>query len=208
VGLDNDPLQHLLIQPSRQGRRQQRVGIAMAQGPDVQLREARQRLAQLARREHQRDLLRQQAASHEPKRARRRPIQPLRVIDNTEDRPLLGGLGQQAEGRQSDQERIRDRAGIASEGDGKRVALWLWEALGELQDGGAQLLQRRIGELHLALDADGAYGPELPPRLDRALQERGLADAQLSVHDQDPAVPAARGLQQSVEHLALMLPAE
>jgi hypothetical protein len=64
----------------------------MPQGPDVQLREACERLAQLARREHQRDPLRQQAASHEPKRPRRRPIQPLRVIDNAQQRPLLGGL--------------------------------------------------------------------------------------------------------------------
>ena len=64
------------------------------------------------------------------------------------------------------------------------------------------------GELHLPLDADGAGDPELPPRLDRVLQQRGLADARLSVHHQDPAVPAARGLQQPFEHLALRLPAE
>jgi hypothetical protein len=102
-------------------------------GPDVQLREARQRLAQLAGGEHQRDPLRQQAPSHQPKRPRRRAIQPLRV-DDTQQRPLLGGLRQQAQGRQSDQERIRDRAGTASQRDGKRVALRLREALGELQD--------------------------------------------------------------------------
>jgi len=84
----------------------------------------------------------------------------------------------------------------------------LGEALGELQDGCAQLLQRRIGELHLAFDADGACDPERPPCLDRVLQQRGLAHARLSVHDQDPAVPAAGGLQQPVNHLALGLPAE
>ena len=118
MGLEDDPLQHLLIEPGRQGGCQQRVGIAMPQGPDVELREARERLAQLAGREHQRNLLRQQAASHEPKRARRRPIEPLRVIDNTQERALLGGLRQQAQGCQSDQERIGGRAGTEAERDG------------------------------------------------------------------------------------------
>ena len=114
---------------SRQDGLQQRPRIAMPQGPDVELRKARERVAQLARREHERDLLRQQAASHERKRPRRRAIEPLRVIDNTQERPLLGGLGQQAEDRQSDQERIRGRPGAESERDGKRVALGLREAL-------------------------------------------------------------------------------
>jgi hypothetical protein len=180
----------------------------MPQRPDVQLREARQRLAQLARGEHQRDPLRQQAASHEPKRTRRRAIQPLRVVDDTQQRPLLGGLRQQTQGRQSDQERIRGRPDTAAERDRKRVALRLREAPGELQDRRAQLLQRRVGELHLPLDADGARDPELPTRLHRALQQRGLAHARLAVHHQDPAVPAARGLQQPPERLALGLPAE
>jgi hypothetical protein len=206
--LSDDPLQHALIQPSRQGGLQQRPRITTPQRPDVQLREARERLAQLAGREHQRDPLRQQAASHEPKRTRRRPIEPLRVIDNTKERPLLGGLRQQAEDRQSDQERIGGRPGTASERDGKRLALRIREALGELQDRRAQLLQRRERELHLPLDPSGAGGPKLPPRLDRVLQQGGLADARLSVHHQDPAVPAAGGLQQPFEHLALTLPAE
>jgi hypothetical protein len=140
VGLNNETLQHLLIEASRQGGRQQRVGVAMPQGPDVKLGEARERVAQLARPEHERDLLRQEAPSYEPKRARRRAIEPLRVVDDAQDRPLLGGLGQQAEGRQPDQERIRGRPGTESERDGKGVALRVREPLSELQDGCAQLL--------------------------------------------------------------------
>ena len=81
----------------------------MPQRQDVKLRQSRERVARLARREHERDLLRQQAAGHERERARRRTIEPLRVIDNTQERSLLGGLGQQAEDRQPDQERSRSR---------------------------------------------------------------------------------------------------
>ena len=107
--LDNDPLQHGLIEPSRQDRLQQRPCISMPQGRDVKLRQAPERVVDLARGEHERDLLRQQAASHERKRPRRRVVQPMCVINNREERPLLGRLGQQAEDRQSDQERIRRR---------------------------------------------------------------------------------------------------
>ena len=40
------------------------------------------------------------------------------------------------------------------------------------------------------------------------LQQRGLADARLAIHHQDAPVPAARGLQQPVERLALAFAAE
>ena len=64
------------------------------------------------------------------------------------------------------------------------------------------------GELHLAFDADGAGDAKLLPRLDRVLEQRGLADARLSVQHQDAAAAVARGLEQPVEHLALALAAE
>jgi hypothetical protein len=141
VGLNNETLQHLLIEASRQGGRQQRVGVAMPQGPDVKLGEARERDGRrLACCEHERDLLCEQAAGHEGKRARRRIVEPLRVVDETGERPVLGGLRQQAEDRQPDEQRIRSLPGAESERDGKGVALRVREPLSELQDGCAQLL--------------------------------------------------------------------
>ena len=79
----------------------------MPQRLDMKLWQALQRLARLARREDQRDLLGQQAPSHERKDACRCPVEPLRVVDHTEERSLPGGLGQQAEDRQSDEEGVR-----------------------------------------------------------------------------------------------------
>ena len=101
----------------------------MPQGLDVELRQSRERVAQLPRREHERDLLRQQAAGHERKHPRRRTIEPLRVVDDTQQRLLLGSLGQQAEDRQSDQERVRSRPGTEPERDAERIALGTREAL-------------------------------------------------------------------------------
>ncbi len=59
----------------------------------------------------------------ERKGARRGTIEPLRVVDDTEQRPLLGGLGQQAEDRQSDEEGARGLPGGQAEGHRKRLAL-------------------------------------------------------------------------------------
>jgi hypothetical protein len=69
-------------------------------------------------------------------------------------------------------------------------------------------LKRRERELHLALDPDGPQAPELPPLLDCPLEQRGLPDARISMHYQDPAVAAARSIEQTAERLALALPAE
>jgi len=84
----------------------------------------------------------------------------------------------------------------------------LGEALRELEGRRAQLLERSERELRLPFDAGDPGGAEPPRRLGSVLEQRGLADARLAVHDQDTAAPAARGLQQPVEHRELALTAE
>ena len=113
------------------------------------------------------------------------------------------------EDRQPDQERIRGRPGAQPERDGERVALRVAAgAPSSSRIGEHSCWSAANGELHLALDAGGAGDAEVRRRLDRVLEQGGLADARVAVHDQDAAVPAARGVQQPVEHLALALPAE
>jgi hypothetical protein len=139
---------------------------------------------------------------------RRSTIQPLRIIDDGEERLILGRLRQQAEDGQPDQEPVRGRPGAESESDAKRVVLGLREALDVLEERGTQLLNRRERELHLGLDPERPGDPKPPSRLDRVLEQCGLADARLSTHHQNPAVPAGRGPQQPIERLALTLPTE
>jgi hypothetical protein len=86
--------------------------------------------------------------------------------------------------------------------------LGLWEALHELDERGTQLLCRRERELDLRLDPTGPGDAKPLACLDRVLEERGLADARLSMHHQDAAVRGARGLEQPVERGALALPSE
>ena len=65
------------------------------------------------------------------------------------------------------------------------------------------------GELHLPLDPDGPGDPELPRRLDRVLEQRGLADARLAVHHQHRRrARRARPRAARSSTVALTLPAE
>jgi hypothetical protein len=206
--LEHDSIQHVLIQESGQDGLQQRPRIAMSQGLDAKRRQSREFVAQLAGREHERDLLRQQAAGDECERACRRPIEPLRVIDDTQQWSLLRSLRQQAKGRQSHQERVRSLSGAQPEGDAERIALGIGQRRRSVEHRRAQLLKRRERELHLPLDADGAQNPHLPCLLDCPIEQRGLPDARLSMHRHHPAVAIARGIQQAAEHLVLTLAAE
>jgi hypothetical protein len=180
----------------------------MPEGQDVKLRQSREQVARLPRGEHERDLLRQEAASHECERPRRRMVQPVRVIDNSQQRPLLGRLGQQAEDRQSKQERIRRGPRDESERHAKRLVLRLRETVHKVEERGTQLLNRCERELHLGFDPGRPGDPQPARSLDRVVEQRRLADARFAMHHQHTATPAAHAVQEPVEHLALAFPAE
>ena len=55
----------------------------------------------------------------------------------------------------------------------------------EVEDRRAQLLQRRVVELHLPLDTRGSNDAEVVAGLDGALEQCGLADTGVSVNDED-----------------------
>src|SRR5712691_310567 len=206
--LDDDPLQHTLIQRTRQDGLQQSTRITMPQGVDVELWQTGKRVARISCREHERELLRQETASHERKHLCRSTIQPLRIVNDGKEQLLLRRLRQQAEDRQSDQERIRSRPAAEPERDAKRVTLGLRQVHHEVKNREAQLLGSRVRELHLRLDPERPGDPKLSSRPDRILKQRGLANPRLSTHHQDTAVAAARSVQQPVERPTLALPTE
>ena len=193
--LGDDPLEHGLVQPRREDGLQQRPCIPGAQRLHAELREAGQSGAHVTRREHEHDPLRQQAARHERERSGRCAVEPLRVVDHAQKRLLLGGLGEETENREPDKKRARRLSGAEPEGDAERVPLRIRQTLAELQDRRTELLQRRVVELHLPLDARSPNDAKILTHLDRVVEQCGLADARLSVHDQDPAAPLACSLE-------------
>jgi hypothetical protein len=132
----------------------------------------------------------------------------VRVVDDAEQRLVLGCLRQQVEDCEPDQERIRRPAGAQPERDLERVALGIRQVPEVVEARRAQLVERRERKLHLPFDPDRAGDPEVRSRLDRMVEQRGLADARLAVHREHAAVTLARRLQHAAEHLALALPTE
>ena len=118
----------------------------------------------------------------------------MRIINNSEERPLLGCFGQHAEDRQSYQEPIRCGPRTESERDAQCVALGRREAQHNLEERGTQLLDRRERELHLPLDPERPDDPKPARRLDRVVEQRGLADARFAMDHQHAATPAANAV--------------
>ena len=86
--LGDDPIPDSLVQVEAHRRAEQRAGVPVAHAVHLQLGDVLELLARLARGEHDPDRLRQQAAGDEGERQRRRVIEPLRVIDDTQQRTL------------------------------------------------------------------------------------------------------------------------
>jgi hypothetical protein len=83
---------------------QQRASIAVTEAAHGQLREPGENVIAdpRPRGAHDRDRLGEQAAGDEPQDLRRGVVEPLRVVDDTGQRLLLGDLGEQRERRQPD----------------------------------------------------------------------------------------------------------
>jgi hypothetical protein len=121
--LGDDPIAHPLIQRPAQYRGQQLARVAVAQTGDEQLGDARKLLARLTHREDDGDRLRAQPPRHERERLRRRPVEPLRVVDDAEQRPFTRRLREQVEHGQPHEEAIRHVSGAEAERRAERTAL-------------------------------------------------------------------------------------
>jgi hypothetical protein len=164
--------------------------------------------ARLAHGEHQPDRLRAQTARDEGQRLRGGRVEPLRVVHDADPRPLLGDVRQQAQHRQADQEPVRRVALAQAERGAQRIALRAGEAVQAIQERRAQLLQPRVREFHLRLDA-GRPGNAAPGRvLDQILQQRALAGPGLPAQHQRPARARAHARHQLIQRRALAEPAE
>lgn len=121
--LGHDPIGHALVERRPQRRGQHGAGIVALKALHDELRQARELLAALARREHRADRLRQQPARNEGEHLRGRAIQPPRVVDEAQHWSFLRRIGEQAERRQPHEEAIRRAPRAQPERRSQRVAL-------------------------------------------------------------------------------------
>src|SRR5882672_311935 len=167
------------------------------------LRQSDERFTNGARGEQQSNLLGNKAPSNECESRGRSLIEPLRVVDDAEERSVFGGLGQQTQDSEADKEWARSVPWRESERDAKRVPLRRRKAHPEREDGCAELLKRRERELDLPFDAHRFGNSEAVPLLNDVIQQRRFADPRLAMNDHDRGTPGARRLEEFLEELAL-----
>ena len=206
--LGDDPVPHQIVQPPGHDRLQQRAGVSVAQARDRELRKPRQVLvfAGFAHREDHGDRFRQQAARDEREGLRRSPVEPLRVVDQADQRPFLSHLGEQSERREADGIAVWRRPGAQAERRAQRVALRIRQARQAVQQGRAQLMQDGERQFHLGLDTGRAHHATAGRVLLDVVQQDGLADSRLTAQDQHPAVTRAHLIEQPVQCRLLAIP--
>jgi hypothetical protein len=201
---------HALVERPRDRCLQEQKGVIRGQPHDRELRQAVEHavLEEPAHGEHQADPLREQPARHERQCLRRHPVEPVRVVDDAQQRPLLGGVRQQAQNRQPDQEAIRRRARGEPEGRAQRLALRTRQMPETIDQGRAQRVQARERELHLGLHARRPGDPALVGGRREVPEQRGLADSRLATKDEHTALTRAHAGDQSLQRVALADPVE
>ena len=161
VALGQDAVPDPRVEGAGHRRVEQPSGVAAAQPVHHELREPGQDglLVGLADGEHHGHGLDPQTAGDELQRLRRRPVQPLGVVDDTEQGQFLGDLAEQGEDRQAHQEAVRARRPAAARRPSRARRAAGREPVQPLQVRAAELVQAGVGELHLGLDTGGAGDP-------------------------------------------------
>jgi len=132
----------------------------------------------------------------------------MSVLHETEQRPLLGGRGQQAEHREADQEPVRDVTRCEAQGDVQRVLLELRDRVELVEHRRAELMDPGERELHLRLDAGDLRHTESRGMTSCVPDQRRLSDARLAADDQNAALTLADVCQHPVEGFTLAGPVE
>ena len=128
-----------------------------------------------------------------PSTCRRGVVEPLEVVDETQQGLLLGELREQRERRQADEEAVGRIAGREPERHAQRVPLRRRERVDAATQRRAELMQSRERQLHLGLDAGDLHDPEARGLTGGVPQQRRLADPGLTAdHEHAAAAPRAR----------------
>ena len=201
--LSDDAIADPLVEPEHDARTQKRAGVAVPEPKDLKLREPTKIPGGHARRKEKSDWLGEEPPRNEGERLGRHLVQPLRVVDDAEERTLLGRPRKQRQDRQPDEESIRRRPCGPAERDLECAALWRREVLHGVEQRRTQLVQGRERELHLRLDTRGSEDPHVWCRVNGKVQQRCLSDPGLAMNEQRATLADAERGDDVIEQGAL-----
>lgn len=182
---------------------QQRARIAVAESLEGQLGEPHENVVPdaRARSTDERDALGEQAPADEAEDLRGGVVEPLRVVDDADERLFLGDLGEQRERGKPHQEPIGWGAEAQPEHRRERPALGDGQPLEAVQHRRAELMEAGIVQLHLGLHTHGAGDMPVGDPVGQVAQQRTLTHTRLPAQDGDAAATGQRVGQQPVERL-------
>ena len=151
----DDPIAHAFVHPPECRGIEERARIRVTQTIDHHHRKSPEIsvVARVAHGEYHCNRLRQEPPRYEAEHLCRSPIEPLRIIDDADQRPLLGALGQQTQKSHPDEKAIGGRTGHEPECSAKRVALRGRQFLQVAQQRRTELMDAGKRELHFGLDS-------------------------------------------------------
>ncbi len=127
------------------------------------------------------------------RRLKRLLVDPLRIIDETQERPFPREIGQQAKGTEAHQEPIRRPTGEPTERYRNRIGLGRGETVATPDHPGTELMQGGVRQRQLGFHAGDPENRKLRCALSRVFQQRRLADAGHALDHERPTAPA-RGI--------------
>jgi hypothetical protein len=131
-------------------------------------------------------------------------VDPLRVVDDAEQRPLLGHLREQREHRKRNTVQIRGGVLAQPERALQRHCLRSWDPLERAERGPEELVERRVRQPRLRLDPPGLERRHAASFRPRLVQQRRLARPRLADNEQRAAAPIPGCVQQRAH--ALLFP--
>ena len=157
--------------------------------------------------EQEGDAISEQPAGGETQCVSRRPIEPLRIIDDAQHGLGLGSRREEAEQPGANDERVALSRRVQPEGDAQRCGLVRRNLAQVVQDRAGELQQTGVLEIGLRRHACRGQDRHRPCPVDRIPQQGGLADPRLSA-DQQRARPALpRLFEQTLDPRPLARPA-
>ena len=152
-----------------------------------------------AGREQHRDAIGVQASRDEAKSGQRLVIEAVRVVDNAEHRPRRGGLSEERQRRQSNEEPVRWLTVPETEGRFERRTLRTGQAANAAQERDQEPVHAGERQIPLGLEAIDAHHLEVVGSPHRTIEQRRLADARFAVKHQCAAHALTSGGQQTVQ---------
>jgi hypothetical protein len=138
----------------------------------------------------------------------RRMVQPLRIVHQADQGPLLGDLREQTQDAHTNQEAVGALGGGEPEGTLQGGRLGTWKPLDMVEHGPDELMQGRERQLRLRLDAGPPQHPHPPAGTVGGVgEQRRLAHTNLAANHQRAAALPARIGEQAVDRCALLMAA-